>query len=446
MKFTFPEGLYTDVRVEHFFSTRITYTFRELDECKEQQYSAAFIRLYDGERWYYACTSDRGAIQSEIDSLSKLASKNDKLHETPVFKNFSSETGKHMAFTGDEVSGVPLDEKIALLQSIMPLVERGEYIKLWRLTYLDEYKVKEFYNSKGADLSWDFQRAGFSVGFQMADGDRRFSEAFPMGKTHFDELTGFEDKLTKLVDECSRYLLESEAVEPGVYPVVLSPIVAGVFAHECFGHKSESDFMIGDEETKKEWTLGKNVGPEDLTIIDSGVEPGMGYTPFDDEGNAATRTYLIKNGVLTGRLHSAESAADLEESVTGNARAMNFEYEPIVRMTTTFIGNGGKTMDQLISETENGIYVKNISHGYGMSTFTLAPTLAYYIKDGKIGKPVRVSVVSGNVFEALSNVDGIADDSEMAAFVTGGCGKMDQYPLSVSFGGPHIRIRGMQVQ
>ena len=446
MRYSFPEGLYADVRIEHMFSTQIVYTFKDLDECKEQQYSAAFIRVYDGARWYYACTSDLGAIQGEIDALAKLAPKNDKLYEMPVYKNFSAEKGSNMAFTGCEVSGVPLDDKIALLQSIMPFVENNDYIKLWKLRYIDEYRVKEFYNSKGAELKWDFQRAGFSVGFQMADGDRRFSEAFPLGKTRFSELTGFEEKLIDYVNECSRFLLESEAVEPGVYPVVLAPIVAGVFAHECFGHKSESDFMIGDEETKKEWTLGKKIGPDDLTIIDSGHEQGMGYVSFDDEGNAAADTYLIKNGVLTGRLHSSESAADLEESVTGNARAMNFEYEPIVRMTTTYIDNGAKTMEQLISEIEYGIYVKNINHGSGMSTFTLGPSLAYYIKDGKIDKPVRVSVVSGNVFEALSNVDGIADDREMSAFVTGGCGKMDQYPLSVGFGGPHIRIRNMQVQ
>ena len=446
MKYFFPEGLYADVRIEHLFSTQIVYTFKDLDECKEQQYSAAFIRVFDGSRWYYACTSDLDSIQGEIDALAKLASKNDKLYEMPVYKNFSAEKSSSMTFTGCEVSGVPLDDKVSLLQSIMPLVENNEYIKLWKLRYIDEYKVKEFYNSKGADLTWDFQRTGFSVGFQMADGDRRFSEAFPMGKTRFSELTGFESKLSDLIEECTRYLLDSEAVEPGVYTVVLAPIVTGVFAHECFGHKSESDFMIGDEETKKEWALGKKIGPEDLTIIDSGHVPGMGYAAFDDEGNAATETFLIKNGILTGRLHSSESAADLEENVTGNARSINFEFEPIVRMTTTYIENGAKTMRQLINETENGIYVKNINHGSGMSTFTLGPSLAYYIKDGKLGKPVRVSVVSGNVFEALSNVNGIADDREMAAFVTGGCGKMDQYPLSVGFGGPHIRIRNMQVQ
>jgi len=446
MKYNFPKNLYTDVRIEHLFSTRIIYTLDNLDECKIRDYSAAFIRVYDGDRWYYASTSDLNEIQTEIDTLAKLATPNKNLFEKPIYKNFSTLKDEKMTFSDAQVKTIPLEKKIALLGSLKPYVKDNQYIKLWRLTYLDEYKVKEYYNSKNADLKWDFQRTGFSVGMRMAEGEQQLQESFQLGKTRFNELTDFEDKLKAKISECEKHLLESEAVEAGVYTVLLTPMVTGVFAHECFGHKSESDFMIGDEETKKEWAIGKKVGPDNLTIIETGLEPGSGYVPYDDEGNAATETYLIKNGILTGRLHSAASATDLDETVTGNARALDFEYEPIVRMTTTYIAGGTQTVDELIAGIENGIYVKNIMHGSGMSTFTLAPNIAYYIKNGKIDKPVRVSVISGSVFEALENIDGIADDMEMASFVTGGCGKMDQAGLSVGFGGPHIRVKNMQVQ
>ena len=447
MQYTFPKHLYTDVRIEHLFSTEIAYTFRELDECKVRQYSAAFIRVYDGSRWYYASTSDLDGVQAEIDGLAALASPNEALENMQTFRNFSEKTGKTLALVGQEVSNVPLEDKVALLQSLMPQVAENQYIKLWRLAYTDEYKIKEFYNSKGANLSWDYQRAGFSIMFQMAHEDRQMRESFQWGKTRFEDLLTYDkEALAAHLKECEHYLLESVAVEPGTYTAVLSPMVTGVFAHECFGHKSESDVMIGDEATKLEWFLGKQVGSESLTIYDTGQEPGMGFIPYDDEGNPATKTYLIKEGILTGRLHNAVSAADLEEPVTGNARAKNYEYEPIVRMTTTVIDGGTDTFEELISGTENGIYVKGILHGSGLSTFTLAPSLAYYIKDGKIGKPVRISVVSDSVFESLGKIDGIGDDLVFSSFVIGGCGKGDQHPLPVGFGGPHIRIRDMQVQ
>ena len=446
MKYNFPENLYIDVRIEHVFKTTINYIKRELQECKEQKYSAAFVRVYDGEMWYYASTSDLYGIQAEIDALSGLAKRNPKLKASKVFKNQSTNKDEVMAFVGREVYGVPLDDKITLLQSAMPYVEENEYIKIWSLSYLDTNTVKEFYNSKGADLKFDYQRTGFSVRFSMIDGDNKMDGYYTNPGIVFSELNSYSDGLKEEIAECQKFLLESEPVEPGKYSVIFAPKVTGVFVHECFGHKSESDFMIGDETTRKEWELGKRVGSDDLTISESGNIVGNGYTPYDDEGNKATMTHIIKNGILTGRLHNSDSAADLDEDVTGNSRAISFEYEPVVRMTTTYIDKGSKTYEELIAETENGIILMDLMHGSGMSTFTIAPSYAYYINNGKIGKPVRISVVTGNVFEALSDIDGISDKVDMHSFVGGGCGKMGQWPLPVGFGGPYIRVKNMQVQ
>ncbi|MGN1234782.1 MAG: metallopeptidase TldD-related protein, partial [Christensenellaceae bacterium] len=140
------------------------------------------------------------------------------------------------------------------------------------------------------------------------------------------------------------------------------------------------------------------------------------------------------------------TAAALDESLTGNARAISCDYEPIVRMTNTVIKGGESTVEELVAGIKHGYYVKDIKHGSGMSTFTIAPGLAYEIVDGKIGDPVKIAVVTGNVFETLGLIDGIANDETILSFVTGGCGKMEQYPLPVGFGGPHIRVSKMNVQ
>ncbi len=446
MKYSFPEGLYTDVRIEHIFTTNVFYTFRELDECKEKSYSAAFIRVFDGETWYYASTTNIDAIQAEIDSLASLAKKNDKISESKVYKNFSTNVDEVMVFTGKEVSAVSLNDKIELLQPAMSILEKNEYTKLWRVLYIDEYKVKEFYNSKGASVKFDYQRCGVAAMVKMSSEDKKFESSFSKTFTEFSAINGYEAELAEKLKEFESFLLNSEAVKPGVYPVVFAPEVTGVFAHECFGHKSESDFMVGDEETKKEWALGKRVGCDELTIVDSGKTLGNGYVPYDDEGIKAGTTYLVKNGILTGRLHNAVSAADLDEEVTGNGRAVSFEFEPIVRMTNTYFEAGAKTFEEIVSQTENGIFVKSYSHGSGMSTFTIAPRLAYYIKNGKIDKPVRVSVVTGSVFEALENIDMISDKVEDEVSITGGCGKNEQFPLAVGMGGPYIRVKNMNVQ
>ena len=204
--------------------------------------------------------------------------------------------------------------------------------------------------------------------------------------------------------------------------------------------------MLGDEAMAKEWTLGKKVGSDILTIRESGVFQGSGYVPYDDEGTAATDTYLIKKGVLTGRLHSASTAAALNEQLTGNARAISCDYEPIVRMTTTFVEGGDSTFEQLIAPIKHGYYIYDFKHGSGMSTFTIAPNIAYEIVDGKVAGPVKIAVLTGNVFETLGLIDGVGNDRQILSFVTGGCGKMEQYPLNVGLGGPHIRVSKMNVQ
>jgi TldD protein len=40
----------------------------------------------------------------------------------------------------------------------------------------------------------------------------------------------------------------------------------------------------------------------------------------------------------------------------------------------------------------------------------------------------------------------VSQEFKLESFVGGGCGKMEQYPLPVGFGGPYTRVRKLQVQ
>ena len=130
---------------------------------------------------------------------------------------------------------------------------------------------------------------------------------------------------------------------------------------------------------------------------------------FDDEGQRAGETYLIRDGVLTGRLHSSMTAAVLGEKPTGNARALSFRYEPIVRMTTTTVAAGSSTREEVFSGVKDGYFVETVKHGGGMSTFTIAPSMSWRIRDGQIANPVRIAVMTGTVFETLEEIDAVSD-------------------------------------
>ena len=442
----FRDGYYADIRVEDRSRTVISYKAGALEEMKTRTEKQAFLRVYDGRLWYYASVTDVDHLQKTLDGLYAAASENPHILEDPVVMRFERNRGEVSSFGGCSVRDVPLKDKQALLLSCLPLLTEDPCVTMPVGRYLDRSSLFYFQSSLGADIRYDCQTCGLAFTCSMAEGEKKFTGRWQKGATRFDELQGLEEEIRAAVREQTFFLRNSVPVTPGKYPVVLSPEAAGVFAHESFGHKSESDFMLSDESMKNEWQLGKAVGSPILSIAEYGGVPGAGYVPYDDEGTKARKNYLIRNGVLAGRLHSAQTAAALDEGLTGNARAVDCTFEPIVRMTTTYIEGGDLDFDGLIAPIEQGYFIKSIRHGSGMSTFTIAPSIAYEIVGGKLGRPVQISVLTGSVFETLGLIDGLTRDVELLSFVTGGCGKMEQMNLPVGFGGPYVRVSSMNVQ
>ena len=236
-------------------------------------------------------------------------------------------------------------------------------------------------------------------------------------------------------------MLAAPQAKGGEYTVVLNPFLAGVFAHEAFGHLSESDFVYENDRLREIMTLGRQFGGKHLNIVDAAAVPGFrGSYKYDDEGTPSAKTYLIREGELVGRLHSRETAAKMNEEPTGNARAINYAYPPIVRMTNTYIEPGEVSFDDMIADIKEGIYAKNCFGGMtSMEMFTFSAGEAYMIRNGKIAEALRPVVLTGNVFDTLQNINAIGNDLDRNQ--GGGCGKGEQMPLPVSTGSPHIRIQ-----
>lgn len=443
--YIFKSGYYADVITEDRFTTNIVLQNGQLYESQTVTEKKAFIRVYDGKMWYYASTDSTNKIQQTLNELYEFAEFNENISNNPIVKKYQTNKADKIVFSHCCVKNVPFQKKLDLVKSTSEKLN-SKLCSLKFAKYLDRYSLYTFCSSKGADITYDFQTCGVAYSMAFSFNNDKLTEQLSKAETDFEKLSYTDEELQQFVSRCEDYIQKAKPVVAGSYPVVLAPIVTGVFAHESFGHKSESDFMLGDEAMAKEWTLGKKVGSDILTIRESGVYLGSGYVPFDDEGTKASDTYLIKNGILCGRLHSAETAAALGEELTGNARAINCDFEPIVRMTNTFIEAGDSSFEQLIGGIKHGYYIYSVKHGSGMSTFTIAPNIAYEIVDGKLGNPVKIAVLTGNVFETLGLIDGVGNDKRILSFVTGGCGKMEQFPLNVGLGGPHIRVSKMNVQ
>ena len=95
--YKFAKDLYTDVRIEDVFETKIRVTLGKLDEMKERRYKAAFIRIFDGKKWYYGSITNVGEIQKEIEKLSKFASPDDHSNENPLVKKVPMALARSLA-------------------------------------------------------------------------------------------------------------------------------------------------------------------------------------------------------------------------------------------------------------------------------------------------------------------------------------------------------------
>ena len=146
-----------------------------------------------------------------------------------------------------------------------------------------------------------------------------------------------------------------------------------------------------------------------------------------------------------GRLHSRETAARMQEGLTGNARCLNPLYPPLVRMTNTFIEAGTESKEALFEKMGDGIYCVDYIGGMtNLEMFTFTAGRAYRVKNGQIKELLKDVVLSGNVFETLHQITHAADDLKHFGTL-GGCGKGGQSGLPVTIGSPHLLAENLLI-
>ena len=226
--------------------------------------------------------------------------------------------------------------------------------------------------------------------------------------------------------------------------VILDPAMVGLLSHEAIGHTVEADFVLSGSIVKG--MLGDKVASDLVTLVDSGpsqiVDRAGGTILVDDEGVLAERTAIIEKGVLKSYLHNRESAAVFSTIPTGNARAYEYNDEPLIRMRNTYIESGDWDVDEMIKDTRNGYLLKGARSGQADSNgeFMFGAQESYLIENGEITDLLRGVTVSGQAYEVLKTIDALGKDFEYD-IGSGYCGKGQL--AKVDGGGPHLRCQAV---
>lgn len=254
------------------------------------------------------------------------------------------------------------------------------------------------------------------------------------------DVKSYEPWLAKIYEMVS---LKTEGILPeaGTHDVILDADLAGILAHEAVGHTVEADLVLGGSIAGDK--LGAKVASPLVSLVDFahtyGGKPAPQPVHVDDEGVAASDTTIIDKGVLKTFMNNRETADHFEQPATGHARAFLFSDEPLIRMRNTAILPGTAKIDDMIASIENGYYLTKPGNGQADSTgeFMFATGFGFEIKNGKRGRALRDTTISGIAFEMLKSVSMISSDFQWES--SGYCGK--KQPMPVGMGGPAIKAR-----
>lgn len=418
-----------------------------VDQAKVAEHTGVGVRVLSGGTHGFA-TTDRlevDAVRRAIETArsaaqASSAARQDKLPAPPATDLADG------VFTTDgyaELEAAALDGRIQLVLDMEQRARSSSSrIVSASSAYTEIFEEKGIVTSDGARAWTKVARPEFRVGAVAQDGAELQRGARSVGVTGAWDCLFGRASSEQLGDEAAAMavdLLSAGYAEGGMQKVLLSPAIVGLLTHEAIGHTVEADFVEAGSCARDR--IGTRVASELVTLCDSGVSEyhagAGGILQVDDEGVLAGRTEIIENGVLKSYLHDRHTAARFGVAPTGNARAWEYDDEPLIRMRNTYIAPGESELDEMIAGIENGLMLDGPRNGQADANgeFMFGTLQAWPIKNGKRGPLMRGVNISGMAFDVLGTVDGVSRDFRWD-LGSGYCGKGQ--PAKVDAGGPWL--------
>lgn len=398
----------------------------------------------------------KALVMKRVEETIRTIKAASRMLKTPV--KFASEpTAKHewVVHQKQKLEDVDPKDKMEYLFDVRKAIKEVDGTQSF-LQLFESMSKKYYTNSEGSMIYSETPRVGLFYLLTVAsngDSEQRMLEHGASGgwenvkKWNTIYNVGQEVRALKAVIE------RGKPAPKGDIKLVLSPELVGILVHECCGHPTEADRIMGREAAQagesflsKEW-LGKKIGNEVVTVAEDPTIPGSyGFYHYDDEGVKARRRFLIKDGKINEFLHNRQTAAMMGIRSNGAARSVFYAREPIVRMANTFMMPGKHSFEDLIGDVKLGVYMKsftewNIDDRRWNQRYVGCES--YLIEKGEIKGPVRRPVFEITTPGFYERVEACGKD---VSYVAGECGKGEPMQgLPVWMGGPHIRLNDVRL-
>lgn len=327
-----------------------------------------------------------------------------------------------------DFSSVPVQDKITMLKTLEQEILKHPKAQQVQTTIYQEVESKtSIVNSKGLNLSRHHTYAfSYAVGVFQENDETKVSYDVKLAKTfdQFNPLDMAEKTIQKGVSQ-----LGATSTQTKHYPTV--------FSNEMFSNMISvfSSIFSGESAyrnlTKLKDKVGVKIASPRFNLIDDPFHELANFkVPFDDEGVACEKRHVIKEGVFKGFNHNLKTSAIFNEKPTGHG------FNGGISPTNLYLAPEELSFDELIQSIDEGIYITDlIGLHAGVKTvsgdFSLQAA-GFLIEKGKLSRPVKMIVVSGNFFEMIEQIEGIGNDLK---FDVEGVGSPSVHIKSLSISG-----------
>ncbi len=309
---------------------------------------------------------------------------------------------------------------------------------------------KYFINSEGSEIQQNFtdvvidmivtaHKSGITQSINITEG----------GRGGLEQIIN-RDKIQKSAKEIAvkaSRLTSAKPIKEEKATLVMNPDFVSLLTHEILGHPSEADRVLGKEMA---WAggawwknkLGSKIASENLNVFDdSTIKESLGWYYFDDEGVGTKKTTLVEKGVLKNHMQNRETSQIFKSVPTGNMRATNYRFMPLIRMACTCIGNGDWDVNEMVKGVKHGYMISNMkipSIDMKRYNWSISCQYAQKIEKGEITDMLRDVIVIGTAPEFFESIDACGNDFIIRPITN--CGKGDpMQSMIMGNGGPSIR-------
>ncbi len=431
---------FSEIFLEDKFSTSMSLTNGDIDKAVSGRTYGVGIRVFLGTNAVYAYTNDtrRDTLFKTAISAAKALKSGEQNDRIAI--NFENVNIKNRHYINLYPRDIERKRKLDLMRMTYEAAKNHDpIISDVSVSYLEWDQNVLIANSEGAFA--EDRRIRTRLAIHSIAGEQKQTGFYGPGGSAGFEFWEKNDP-TWYANEASRIaktMAKADYAPAGKMPVIISNGFGGVIFHEACGHQLEATSVAKGISVFAD-KLGEKIASETVTAYDNGTITGAwGSDKVDDEGTPMQKNILIENGILKGYMIDKLGGRRMNMHSTGNSRRQSYEMAPTSRMTNTYIANGPYIPEQIISETEYGLYAKSMGGGSvdpATGEFNFSVNEGYLIKNGKIEKPVRGATLIGRGADILTKIDMVGNDLKHGQ---GMCGSVSG-SVPVNVGQPTLRV------